>query len=72
MTPSTLVRVWSGMQINSADLAPYDNYQIQFTPTLGTPWGNWNGGFFSPTDVTNAQFLFVTNATGFFRLEYVP
>ena len=60
------------MEVDSASLAPYENYQIQFTPTLGTTWENWDGGLFSPTDVTNTQFLFVTNATGFFRLEYVP
>jgi len=60
------------MQIDSASLAPYDNYQIQFTQALGTPWQNWNGGLFTSTDVTNSQYLFVTNTTGFFRLEYVP
>lgn len=59
------------MQVDSASLAPYDNYQIQFTPALGTTWENWDGGLFIPTGVTNSQYLFVTNATGFFRLQYV-
>jgi len=60
------------MQVNSSHLAPYDNYQIQFTPTIGGRWGNWNGGLFTTTDVTNSQFLFITNGTGFFRLQYLP
>ncbi len=60
------------VQLNSASLAPYDNYQIQFTPALGVPWGNWNGGLFTPTDVTNTQLFFFTNGTGFFRLRYAP
>jgi len=60
------------MRVDSANLAPYDNYQIQFKPDLGGPWGNWNGGLFSPTDVTNSQYLFITNGVGFFRLQYVP
>ena len=60
------------MRVDSANLAPYDNYQIQFKPDLGGAWGNWNGGLFSPTDVTNSQYLFITNDVGFFRLEYVP
>jgi hypothetical protein len=60
------------MQINSSNLAPDDNYQIQYTPALNTAWSNWNGGLFTPTDVTNLQNLFVTNAAGFFRLQYVP
>jgi hypothetical protein len=60
------------VQLNSIALAPYDSYQIQFTPTLRATWANWNGGLFSPTDATNSQYLFVTNATGFFRLQYVP
>jgi hypothetical protein len=60
------------MRVDSASLAPYDNYQIQFKPDLGEAWGNWNGGLFSPTDVTNSQYVFITNGVGFFRLQYVP
>jgi hypothetical protein len=60
------------MRVDAASLAPYDNYQIQFEPTVGSPWGNWNGGLFTPTAVTNSQYLFITNGTGFFRLQYVP
>jgi hypothetical protein len=60
------------MRVDSASLAPYDNYQIQFKSDLGGTWGNWSGGLFSPTDVTNSQYLFITNAVGFFRLQYVP
>jgi hypothetical protein len=60
------------MRLDSASLAPYRNYQIQFRPDLSGAWGNWNGGLFSPTDVTNSQYLFVTNGVGFFRLQYVP
>jgi hypothetical protein len=59
-------------QLDSASLAPYDNYQIQFTPALGAAWENWNGGLFTPTDVTNSQYLFVTNSAVFFRLLYAP
>jgi hypothetical protein len=60
------------MRLDSASLAPYDNYQIQFKPNLGGAWGNWNGGLFSPIDVTSSQYLFITNGVGFFRLQYVP
>jgi hypothetical protein len=60
------------VQLNSASLAPYDNYQIQFTPALGATWQNWNGGLFIPTSVTNSQLFFFTNGSGFFRLRYSP
>lgn len=60
------------MRLDSANLAPYDNYQIQFKTNLGAAWGNWSGGLFSPTDVTNSQYLLITNAVGFVRLQYVP
>lgn len=60
------------MRLDSASLSPYDNYQIQFKTDLGGTWGNWDGGLFSPTDVTNSQHLLITNGVGFFRLEYVP
>ncbi|HEX4121724.1 MAG TPA: LamG domain-containing protein [Verrucomicrobiae bacterium] len=59
------------MQINSTDLAPYDNYQVQSAPSLGGPWSNWSGGPFIPTYVTNAQYLAVPNDTMFFRVQYL-
>ena len=60
------------MRVDSASLAPYDNYQIQFKPDIMAPWMNWDGGLFSPTGATNSQYIFITNSVGFFRLQYVP
>ena len=60
------------MRVDTADLAPYNNYQIQFKPDLGEAWGNWNGGLFTPTDMINSQYLFITNGSGFFRVQHVP
>jgi hypothetical protein len=60
------------MRVDSASLAPYDNYQVQFKPDLSGAWGNWSGGLFNPTGVTSSQYLFITNGVGFFRLQYVP
>jgi hypothetical protein len=72
--PATVVSptVLPGVRLDSANLAPYDNYQIQFKPGLGQTWGNWTGGSFSPTAGTNSQYLLITNGVGFFRLQYVP
>jgi hypothetical protein len=64
--------VMSGVVINSSSLAPYDNYQIQFRPDFGTAWENLSGGLFSPSATANAQYIFLTNNIGFFRLQYVP
>lgn len=58
-------------RVDASGLAPYDNYQIQFMPVLGSAWQNWNGGLFNPTAVTNSQFLFITNGVGFFQLQYL-
>ena len=65
------------MRVDAARLAPYNNYQIQFKPALDGTWGNWSGGSFTPTGVTNSQYLFtqylfITNSAGFFRLQYMP
>jgi hypothetical protein len=60
------------MRLDSANLAPYDNYQIQFKPDITGTWANWNGGLFSPTGATNSQYLFITNGAGYFRLQYTP
>ena len=70
--PTISPTVFPLMRVDSTSLAPYVNYQIQFTPEIGGTWENWDGGLFSPTDVTNSQFLFITNGTGFFRVQYVP
>ncbi len=63
---------WPVMRLDSSLLAPLHNYQVQSQPALGGTWVNWSGGLFSPTDVTNSQYLFITNDIGFFRLQYVP
>ena len=60
------------MRVDSANLAPYENYQIQFEPTITGPWGNWIGGLFNSIDITNSQYLFITNGIGYFRVQNVP
>jgi hypothetical protein len=60
------------MRLDSSLVTPFHSYQIQFMPALGGTWGNWSNGLFSPTDVTNAQYVFITNGIGFFQLQYVP
>ena len=64
--------VLPGVVINSSGLAPYDNYQIQFKADMGAAWGNLSGGLFYPTNEQNAQYIFLTNNTGYFQLEYLP
>ena len=60
------------MRVDSANLAPYENYQVQFKPTITAPWGNWIGGLFNSTGITNSQYLFITNGIGYFRVQNVP
>ena len=64
--------VYPVMRVDSANLAPYDNYQIQFLTVISGSWTNWNGGLFTPAAATNSQFIFITNAAGFFRVQSVP
>ena len=64
--------VFPVMRVDSVNLAPYYNYQIQFKPDVTAPWINWDGGLFSPTDITNSQFIFITNSVGLLRVQYVP
>ena len=59
-----------GMRLDSSNLVTYENYQVQFRPDLGMTWGNWNG-VFSPTEVTNSQFILITSGVGFFRVQYL-
>ncbi|HEX3718020.1 MAG TPA: LamG domain-containing protein [Verrucomicrobiae bacterium] len=64
--------VQSVVRLDSSNLAPYDNYQIQYKPALGAPWADWSGGLFIPSDATNSQYLSVTNAVAFFRIQHLP
>ncbi|MGO8700411.1 MAG: hypothetical protein ACLQVY_22200 [Limisphaerales bacterium] len=59
------------VQINATNLAPYDNYQLQFAPTLGAAWEDWNGGLLSPTSQSSSQVFVFTNRTGFFRMRHL-
>ncbi len=63
--------VFPVMRVDSSNLAPYENYQIQFVPAIDATWEGWNGGFFTATATTNSQFLLITNDAGYFRLRYV-
>ena len=60
------------VRLDAASLAPYENYQVQYKPAVGTAWVNWTGGLFSPAGATNSQYLYTSNSVGFFRLQYVP
>jgi hypothetical protein len=64
--------VQPAVQLNASSLAPYENYQLQFSPGLGGAWANWSGGSFTPTTATNSQLILITNGTGYFRLQYLP
>ena len=59
------------MRLDASNLTPYNNYQIQFTPALNGTWENWAAGLFSTTTASSTQYLFITNNTGFFQLQYV-
>ena len=63
--------VFTVMRVDAASLAPYHDYQVQFMPDLFGTWMDWSGGLFTPTEVTNSQFLFITNGAGFFRVQFV-
>ncbi len=65
-------KVASVMRIDSTNLAPYDNYQIQFKPRLDAPWNDWIGGLFCPTGKTSSQHIFVTNGMGMFQVKHLP
>ena len=71
-TAAVLPAVQPVMRLDSGYLEPQSRYRIQFKSDLGGAWADWNGGMFNTTDVTNSQYLFVTNGMGLFRLHQVP
>jgi hypothetical protein len=63
--------VTRAMELDLSSLAPYDNYQLEFTPVLGGSWTNL-GSLFTPTVATSTQYVSVSGNAGFFRVRYVP
>ena len=60
------------VRVDSANLSPYDNYQLQFESALGGGWSNLSNGLFTPPGLTNSQFYLINNTNGFFRLQHLP
>ncbi len=73
IAPPPVAALWpavlAGMQLNSTNLVPYDNYQLEFTPNAAGGWTNWDGGLFTPAFPSYSQFVIITNGADFFRLE---
>ncbi len=59
------------IQLDFGHLAPYNNYQIEFSPVAAGTWTNV-GTYFIPTATTSTQFINATGKVGFFRVKYVP
>lgn len=63
--------VWPVVRLDSSNLAPYEDYQTQFKQGFDDTWVNWGGGLFTSAGMLNAQYLFLTNHAGIFRLKHV-
>ena len=63
--------VTQAMELSFNDLSPYDNYQMEFVPMIGSAWSNF-GSPFIPTSATNIQYVSVSGNGGFFRVRHVP
>jgi hypothetical protein len=59
------------MKLGLSRLAPYDDYQLKFSPVLGAPWTNLAAPF-TPTSRTSTQRINVTGGAGFFRAKHLP
>jgi hypothetical protein len=59
------------VELNLANLAPYDSYQLEVTPIAGGAWTNL-GLPFAPTATTNTQYVSASGNAGFFRVKYLP
>jgi hypothetical protein len=68
--PSALLpTVTQAMELDLLNLSPYDNYQVQFTPVLGTAWTNF-GSLFTPKSTIDTLEANIVGSAGFFRVQY--
>jgi len=59
------------MRVDAGALSPYDSYQVEFKPEAPGSWQSW-GAPFQPPAASHSQYLYITNAAGFFRMRYLP
>jgi len=59
------------LELDLANLSPYDKYQLEFTPVAGGTWSNL-GSIFTPTAATSIQYANAVGTAGFLRVKYVP
>ena len=59
------------MELDLGNLAPYDNYQLQASPTTKGAWTNL-GLLFTPVATVNTQYVNASGPVGFFRAKYAP
>ncbi len=59
------------IELSLGNLAPYDNYQIQFAPVAGGTWTNL-GNPFTPTAAMDTEYVNTMGNLGFLRVKYVP
>jgi hypothetical protein len=59
------------IKLDLANLSPYDNYQLEFRPSVESSWGSL-GSPFTPTSSTNTQYATGVGNVGFFRVKYLP
>jgi hypothetical protein len=63
--------VTQAVKLDLGSLAPYDNYQLEFSPVLGGAWSNLSSPL-TPTATTTTQYINVSGNAGFFRVSYLP
>ena len=47
-------------------------YELQSVPQLNNAWANLNNGLILATNASLSQYIFITNTSAYYRLEYVP
>jgi len=62
--------VTQAMELDFGSLSPYDNYQLEFASVVNGGLSNL-GTPFTPTATTNTQYINVTGAAGFFRVQWI-
>ena len=63
--------VSQAVKLDLGSLAPYDNYQLEFSPVLGGAWSNLSSPL-TPAATTTTQYINVSGNAGFFRVSYLP
>jgi hypothetical protein len=61
-----------GVLLGMNNLMTNQIYELQYAQQLSNAWLNLNNGYLLTVNTNQSQYIFITNSSAYYRLQYVP